>query len=68
VETLNGNVLWSREGSSADGVAIDAKHVCVADVDGNVFALDKTSGATVWKQTNCSAATPARLCWCAARS
>ncbi|MBP8119964.1 MAG: outer membrane protein assembly factor BamB [Burkholderiales bacterium] len=50
VETLNGNVLWSREVSSADGVAIDARHVYVADVDGNVFALDKTSGATVWKQ------------------
>ncbi|MEO8101551.1 MAG: outer membrane protein assembly factor BamB [Betaproteobacteria bacterium] len=49
VETLNGNVLWSREISSADGVAIDAKHVYVADTAGNVFALDKTNGATVWK-------------------
>lgn len=49
VETLNGNVLWSREISSADGVAIDAKHVYVADTAGNVFALDKASGATVWK-------------------
>lgn len=50
VETLNGNVLWSREVSSADGVAIDAKYLYVADVEGNVFALDKTSGTTVWKQ------------------
>ncbi len=49
VETLNGNVLWSREISSADGVAIDAKHVYVADIAGNVFALDKVNGATVWK-------------------
>ena len=49
VETLNGNVLWSREISSADGVAIDAKQVYVADTAGNVFALDKTNGATVWK-------------------
>ena len=49
VETLNGNVLWSREISSADGVAIDAKHLYVADTAGNVFALDKTNGATVWK-------------------
>ncbi|MEP7156647.1 MAG: outer membrane protein assembly factor BamB [Betaproteobacteria bacterium] len=49
VETLNGNVLWSREISSADGVAIDAKYLYVADVAGNVFALDKSNGATVWK-------------------
>lgn len=49
VETLNGNVLWSREISSADGVAIDAKYVYVADTAGNVFALDKTNGTTVWK-------------------
>ena len=50
VEALNGNVLWSREISSADGVAIDAKYLYVADTEGNVYALDKTSGATVWKQ------------------
>jgi outer membrane protein assembly factor BamB len=50
VETLNGNVLWSREISSADGVAVDGKFLFVADTDGNIFALDKTNGSTVWKQ------------------
>ena len=50
VETLNGNVLWSREISSADGVAIDTKYLYVVDTEGNVYALDKSSGATVWKQ------------------
>lgn len=49
VETLNGNVLWSREISSADGVAIDTKFLYVADIAGNVYALDKTNGATMWK-------------------
>ena len=49
VETLSGNVLWSREISSPDGVAVDAKNVYVADTGGNVFALDKTNGATLWK-------------------
>lgn len=49
LETLTGNVVWSREISSAGGVAIDAKQLYVADVDGNVFALDKTSGTTAWK-------------------
>jgi outer membrane protein assembly factor BamB len=50
VESLNGNVLWSREISSGEGVAIDGKYLYVVDVDGNVHALDKTSGASVWKQ------------------
>ena len=49
VETLSGNVLWSREISSPDGVAVDAKNVYVADVEGNVYALDKTNGVTLWK-------------------
>lgn len=50
VETLNGNALWTRDISSADGVVVDAKNLYVADVEGNLNALDKTSGATVWKQ------------------
>ncbi len=50
VETLNGNALWTRDISSADGVAVDAKNLYVADTDGNLNALDKTSGSTVWKQ------------------
>ena len=49
VETLSGNVLWSREISSPDGVAVDAKNVYVADTGGNVYALDKTNGVTLWK-------------------
>ncbi|MEI6738130.1 MAG: outer membrane protein assembly factor BamB [Pseudomonadota bacterium] len=50
VESLSGNVLWTRDISSADGVAVDAKYLYVADTDGNLSALDKTSGSTVWKQ------------------
>ncbi len=50
VETLNGNALWTRDISSSDGVAVDGKNLYVADTDGNVNALDKTSGTTVWKQ------------------
>lgn len=50
VETLNGNMLWSRDISSASGVAVDGKYLYAADTDGNVFALDKAGGATAWKQ------------------
>lgn len=50
VETLNGNVLWSRELSGASGVAVDDKNLYFSDEQGNVLALDKVSGASVWKQ------------------
>jgi outer membrane protein assembly factor BamB len=49
VETLNGNTLWSRDISSANGVAVDGKFLYVSDTDGNVIALDKNGGATAWK-------------------
>lgn len=50
LETLNGNVLWSRELSSAAGVAVDGHNLYLSDDTGNVLALDKVSGASVWKQ------------------
>jgi outer membrane protein assembly factor BamB len=50
VETLNGNVLWSRELSSGSGVAVDGKNAYFSEDGGNVLALDKLSGASVWKQ------------------
>jgi len=50
VETLNGNVLWSREVSSASGAAVDGRNLYLSDDSGNVLALDKASGASVWKQ------------------
>jgi outer membrane protein assembly factor BamB len=50
VETLNGNVLWARDIPSADGVAIDAKQLYVVDAESNLLALEKVTGATMWKQ------------------
>jgi outer membrane protein assembly factor BamB len=50
VESLSGNVLWTRDISSDDGVAVDTKSLYVSDVDGNISALDKSSGSTLWKQ------------------
>lgn len=45
-----GNMVWSREVSSATGLAVDAKNVYISDDQDNVLALDKGSGASVWKQ------------------
>lgn len=49
-DLTNGNPLWSRELSSAAGLAIDARYVIVSDDKGAVHALDRAGGATVWKQ------------------
>jgi outer membrane protein assembly factor BamB len=46
----NGNLIWSRDISSAAGVAIDSRYVYVSDDKGAVHALDKASGASLWKQ------------------
>ena len=49
-DRTNGNLLWAREMSSSAGVDIDAKYVYVTDDTGSVLALDRSSGASVWKQ------------------
>lgn len=49
-EILNGNLVWAREMSSVSGLAVDDASLYVSDVRGAVHALDKSSGASMWKQ------------------
>ncbi len=49
-DAATGNPLWSREMSSAAGLAIDARYVFVSDDKGTVHALDRAGGTSVWKQ------------------
>lgn len=49
-EVLNGNLLWAREMSSISGLALDQSSVYVSDAKGALHALDKNSGASIWKQ------------------
>lgn len=46
----NGRLVWSREFSSAVGVALAGDRLVVVGVDGAVAALDVRSGAALWKQ------------------
>lgn len=46
----SGNQAWSREMSSATGLAVDNRYVYVTDDRGAVHALDIASGASIWKQ------------------
>ena len=49
-EIQTGNVTWARDLSSIAGLTMDTRNLYVADANGVVHALDKTTGASVWKQ------------------
>jgi outer membrane protein assembly factor BamB len=46
-----GNPVWGRDISSYAGLAADDRHVYVTDEHSEVWALDRFTGASVWKQT-----------------
>lgn len=45
-----GTLLWARDFSSAAGLALDGRYLFVTDEKGAVHALDRNSGASIWKQ------------------
>jgi outer membrane protein assembly factor BamB len=49
-EIQSRNLLWSRDVSTARSIARDSKYLYIVDDTGAVHALDKSSGASVWKQ------------------
>ena len=49
-EVFRGTLLWARDLSSIAGIAVDARYLYVADDRGAVHALDKSSGASIWRQ------------------
>ena len=49
-DVAKGTLEWSRDASSAAGLATDAVAVYMTDENGAVMAFDKASGATLWKQ------------------
>jgi outer membrane protein assembly factor BamB len=48
-DAANGNPLWSRDVSSAAGLAVDVRYVFVADDKGSVQAFERSNGTSVWK-------------------
>ncbi|WP_200192387.1 outer membrane protein assembly factor BamB [Halorhodospira abdelmalekii] len=50
VRMATGSAEWSREVSSFRGFHLDGEKVYVAGADGRVWAFDRRSGATVWRQ------------------
>lgn len=54
-ELQGGNAIWARDMSSVAGMAADARNFYITDEKDAVLALDKTTGASVWKQDRMSA-------------
>lgn len=54
-DIVRGALAWSRDISSLAGITVDDKHLYITDEAGNVQALDKTTGASIWKQDKLAA-------------
>jgi outer membrane protein assembly factor BamB len=57
-DLTRGSVAWTRDISSFAGIALDERNLYITDDKGNVQALDKSNGASVWKQDKLSTRRP----------
>ena len=48
-DPVQGNPIWNREISGDKGVMLLRKYLYLSDAKGSVYALDKTTGSTSWK-------------------
>ena len=51
----SGNVLWQRDMSSHAGLAVDGGEVFVTDDNSHVWALERSSSASLWRQSELQA-------------
>jgi outer membrane protein assembly factor BamB len=49
-EVVRGTLLWARDVSSVNGIGADARYLYVTDDKNAVLALDRASGASIWRQ------------------
>lgn len=50
IDVQKGQFLWARDFSTYTGVTVDAKAIYSSDERSHIWALDRFSGATLWKQ------------------
>jgi outer membrane protein assembly factor BamB len=50
VASSSGSTLWTYQGPSVAGLVVDARNVYLTDSQSQVIALDRRSGAQIWKQ------------------
>jgi outer membrane protein assembly factor BamB len=46
----DGQLLWQRDISSYSELSVDTEYLYVSDYLGNIWALDRFSGGSIWKQ------------------
>jgi outer membrane protein assembly factor BamB len=51
LELRTGRVLWHRDMSSYAGIAADSRNIYVSDDRSHVWALDRYSSASLWRQS-----------------
>jgi outer membrane protein assembly factor BamB len=49
-DVVHGTLLWTRDIASLAGITGDSKQIYIVDDNGAVQALDRSNGASVWKQ------------------
>ncbi|MEQ6342782.1 MAG: outer membrane protein assembly factor BamB [Gammaproteobacteria bacterium] len=49
-----GRLLWARDMSSFNNIAMDKDKIYATDSEGQVWALDRTNGVALWKQDKLS--------------
>jgi len=50
ISLQEGRQIWNRDMSAYAGIAVDGQQVYISDADSEVWALDRRSGASLWKQ------------------
>ncbi len=50
VQLQSGRMMWARDISSYSGIALDPYRVYVSDAESQVWALNRFTGATMWRQ------------------
>jgi len=50
INTSTGRLLWSRDLSSHNGLAVDRKYLYISDNESTLWAIDRFNGAIIWKQ------------------
>jgi len=50
VNMASGRLVWVHDTSSVNGLTVDSRAVYYTDSESKVWALDKSSGASLWKQ------------------
>jgi len=52
LDSDSGRILWAREFSSHSGIDVDERQLYIGDDEGQLWALDRRTGATLWRQKN----------------